>query len=300
MNIRDEGRSILERLQINFKDVLSEDDAKRRFVSKEDKGLFFESTTNKTLLGKRGGQILQKMTTPGGSFPAIPTVKRRESVRVTKRNLARFRSRAVIEKENRLRSLFGKFDNARDASIARLRSLSPELFRTARDLDHERQTLYRKTGDKAFLANDLMEDELRLQRHREDRVGILERQIEGETDREIDAAQARAIGARQDERFFSLQDRDRIAAEGTSGTTPLTVRFGRGKAQIDEATGNKTILQGITPDILDAQNIENRTPTNVSRGSRTQGSSLSAKVRETRLSTARQRLKRVRDSSSET
>ena len=124
--------------------------------------------------------------------------------------------------------------------------------------------------------------------------------IEKEINREIASTNRLAIQGRQRERKRLLRARDLAAVEGTSGTTPLTVKFGRGMKDVVAATGERTILQGITPTILDAQNLESGTYSNRASAISPIGQTdLSRKVNETRLATARQRLKRTRDSSAE-
>jgi hypothetical protein len=276
-------------------------DSRQRYVAPEDMGNFRESQTNKSILGRRGGNIIGKMTTPGGTYGAIPSVEMRERLRTTKRNLERFRSPEVAAKENALRTLFERHTNARETAVTRLRALSPELFRSRSDIHAEQtkaaQEQRLRRGFASSRTQQILDSDSSV---RGSRIGEITGQIQKEIDREINDTHRLAIQGRQLERKRLLAARDLEAVEGTSGTTPLTVKFGRGRKEVVAATGNPTILQGVTPEILDAQNAENRTVNNRrAPATSSGGSALSQKVNETRLATARQRLKRTRDSSAE-
>tara|TARA_R100001530_G_scaffold18915_3_gene16080 strand:+ start:8212 stop:9174 length:963 start_codon:yes stop_codon:yes gene_type:complete len=298
------GKALLAKMKI---DLFNEGNAstlahdrRARFITPEDMGNFRESQTNKSILGRRGGAVIGKMTTPGGTFPAIPTVAMRESLRVTKRNLERFRSPEVAAKEDQLRGLFTKFTNARETAVTRLRALSPELFRSRQDIRAEQELAQQKQGLRRGFASSRTQQILDAQSSvRGGRIFEHQRDIEAGIEKDINLLHGDTIRARKRERARMLKVRDLEAVEGTSGTTPLTVKFGRGRKEVVAATGDPTILQGITPEILDAQNLESGTIGKRAAATSSNISDLSKKVNETRLATARQRLKRTRDSSAE-
>ena len=212
-----------------------------------------------SIIGRRGGSFTGTTTGPSGvTIPSVPTVRTREELRATRRNIERFRSPEVAERESELRSLFTRFTGARETAITRLRSLSPDLFRSVTD---QRSAEIRRDRD-----------------IRESRIGEVQSEIERNLEEEISSTQALAISGRQKERARLLRERDIAAVEGTSGTTPLTIRFGRGGTEIIAPTGEGIIPQGLNAPIQ---------------------TSLSAQVRATRLSTNRQQVKRIRDSSSQ-
>jgi len=298
------GKALLAKMKI---DLFNEGNAstlahdrRARFITPEDMGNFREAQTNKSILGRRGGAVIGKMTTPGGTFPAIPTVAMRESLRVTKRNLERFRSPEVAAKEDQLRGLFTKFTNARETAVTRLRALSPELFRSRQDIRAEQELAQQKQGLRRGFASSRTQQILDAQSSvRGGRIFEHQRDIEAGIEKDINLLHGDTIRARKRERARMLKVRDLEAVEGTSGTTPLTVKFGRGRKEVVAATGDPTILQGITPEILDAQNLESGTIGKRAAATSSNISDLSKKVNETRLATARQRLKRTRDSSAE-
>lgn len=301
-----EGSFILDSLGINISfanESTQEFDRRKRFISSSDLGLFRKSRTNKSILGRRGAVVSGKLTTPGGTFPAIPRVPSREALRATNRNLERFRSGEVGEIEGQLRSQFERFTNARETAVTRLRSLSPELFQSDNELREAERIAQQQPGVRRNAGGNAR-GRIRGQAiARNTRIGEITTQVEGEIDKEINRTQAIAIRRRRKERGRLLSERDRAAVEGTSGTTPLTVKFGRGKAQVSAATGNPTILQGFTPLLHDAQNlsdqgtfkaVEQINPRSI-RGQ----TDLSRNVNATRLATERQRLSRLRNGPSD-
>lgn len=275
---------------VAFKSTLAHD-IKAREISPEDMGLFNQSQTNKSLLGRRGVPTMGKLTTPSGTFADIPTIEGRQSLRVTARNLERFRSPEVAATEQRLQGLFGEFNNARESAVMRLRSLNPQLFRSRKDIFAEQYKAQQEQRlDRKFASSrtdQILDSNSSV---RGARIQELTGVVEGEIDKDINRFHRQAIGQRQEERGRLLSERDRAARTGETDLTPKTVTFGRGGTTVIPSMGERIIPQGLTQSALNSafNKAQSRGLTSI------QPSDHAANTRA--IDAARQRKKTVRDS----
>lgn len=207
-------------------------------------GRFDRSQSFLNLMGRRGSSanIIGKMTTPSGTFRAMPNQAYRNELRTTEANLDRFRNADVSAIEGQMTGLFGDHENAEQAAVMRLRSLNPELFRSRNDILHEQQRAAAdqnlRRGFAASRTSQIVDQQSSI---RAARTSEITKQIQMGIEKDLNNLNKQAIAGRKSERAFQIADRDQKAVEGTLGYVPRTVNMNTGL--MSESSGNRGIGQ---------------------------------------------------------